>query len=164
MAASILLMAGALLSTLVISHLASSVSSVNQSVTSWALAIGLIGATLSLIHGGYDLANQIHPPATDLLGDAGYPNPVDPRGLATFGLLGLSFLILTTLAARSDRYSAGLARLGQALGVIMVVIYLGRLIILDPAHPVVRVALAAGVAANTIFLSLLGRSWLREGN
>jgi len=40
--------------------------------------------------------------------------------------------------SRPDSYTRGLAGLGQALGVIMIVIYLGRLIILDPTNIVVR--------------------------
>ena len=127
----------------------------------WAALIGTIGAVGSAIHGGYDLANVIHPPDTNVLGLAGYPNSVDPRGLATFGLVGLSFLIVATLMARSDRYPAGLARVGQTLGVVMMVIYVGRLVILDPTNPIVRVALAAGVISNTMFLAWLGNVWRR---
>jgi hypothetical protein len=63
--------------------------------------------------------------------------------------------------SRPDSYTRGLARLGQALGVIMIVIYLGRLIILDPTNIVVRIALVTGVAVNTAFLLWLGRTWSR---
>ena len=75
--------------------------------------------------------------------------------------MGLAFLILATLMARSDRYPRGLARLGQVLGVVMVVIYAGRLVILDPTNPIVRMALAAGVISNTAFLLWLGNVWRR---
>ena len=43
----------------------------------------------------------------------------------------------------------------------MVVDDLGRLIILDPANPVVRVALVLGVIANTVFFVGLGQHWRR---
>ena len=158
-AASLLLMIGGLLSTVVLSYLATTLFPVNEPIARWARALGIVAVLMSVAHGGYDLANQIHPPGSAVLAD--FPNPVDPRGLATFGITGLAFLTLTTLAVRSERYPRSLARLGQALGIIMIVIYLGRLIILDPANLIVRIALAAGVIANTAFLVWLARVWSR---
>ena len=157
-AAAILLMLGGLASTIILFHLATTLFSVNEPVARWALVIGMIASALTLVHAGYDLAKRIHPPDTPgvLLG---YPSAVDPRGLATFGLAGLAYLTLATLMSRSNAYTKRLARLGQALGVIMIVIYFGRLIILDPENIVVRIALAAGVIANTSFLLWLGRTW-----
>ena len=161
LASAILLMLGGLLTTVILFHLATTMFPVNEPVARWALVMGMIAAVITVIHGGYDLAQRIHPPdsAVDL---GGIPSAVDPRGLATFGITGLAFLTLATLMARSDSYVRGLARLGQALGVIMIVIYLGRLIILDPTNIVVRLALAAGVVANTAFLWQLGRVWSRN--
>jgi hypothetical protein len=153
-----LLLVGGILTALLFSGLSRSVEAVHEPGARLAALIGTIGAVGSTIHGGYDLANEIHPPENPL---AEFPNPVDPRGLATFGLVGLGFLIVATLMARSDRYPRGLARLGQFLGVVMIVIYLGRLVILDPTNPVVRVALAAGVSSNTAFLLWLGNVWRR---
>jgi hypothetical protein len=161
-AAAALLMVGGILTALLLSGLARSVEAVHEAGARWAVLIGTIGAVGSAIHGGYDLANVIHPPDTNVLSLADFPNPVDPRGLATFGLVGMSFLIVATLMARSDRYPRGLARVGQTLGVVMMIIYLGRLVILDPTNPIVRVALAAGVLSNTVFLAWLGNAW-RKG-
>lgn len=160
-AASILLMLGGLLSTVILFHLGTTLFPVNEPVARWALVIGMIASVMTVAHAGYDLANQFHPPdaAVDL---AGYPNSVDPRGLATFGLAGVAYLTLATLMSRSDSYAKGLARLGQALGAILIVIYLGRLIILDPENIVVRIALAAGIVSNTAFLWWLGRVWSRS--
>ncbi|HJU80983.1 MAG TPA: hypothetical protein VJ796_04455 [Acidimicrobiia bacterium] len=155
--ASALLMLGGLLLTFIIVVLGSSLEEVNRPLARWATGVGFLGAMLSMVHGGYDLANQIHPPGASS-GD--FPNPVDPRGLATFGLTGVAVLILGGVMSRSAEYPLGLARAGQALGLIMIVIYLGRLIILDPNNPVVRVALALGVIANTVFLLWIGRHWL----
>lgn len=160
-AAAILLMLGGLASTIILFHLGTTLFSVNEPVARWALVIGMVSTTLTVVHAGYDLAKRLHPPDTPGL-LLGYPSSVDPRGLATFGLTGLAYLTLSTLMSRSDSYSKRLARLGQALGVIMIVIYLGRLIILDPTNIVVRIALAAGVAANTAFLLWLGRTWSRN--
>lgn len=159
--ASALLMVGGLLSSVVIVALAWSLRSVNELAARWAVTVGVVASLLSVIHGGFDLANVIHPPLDNVLSLAEYPNQVDPRGLATFGLAGIAYLVLSTLAVGSTRYPRGLARIGQVLGVVMIIIYLGRLIILDPTNPVVRVALLAGVTANTIFFLWLGRLWTR---
>lgn len=155
--ASVLLMIGALLLTLILVTIGVSLAEVNHPVARWATTIGLAGSILSFIHGGYDLANQIHPPGGTL---DDFPNPADPRGVATFGLSGLAILILSSLMTRPD-YPRGLARTGQALGLVMIIIYLGRLIILDPTNVVVRIALVLGVVFNTVFLVWLGRHWLR---
>jgi hypothetical protein len=160
--AAALLMLGGLLTALLLSGLARSVEAVHENGARWAALIGTIGAIGSAIHGGYDLARVIHPPETNLLNLAEYPNSVDPRGLATFGLVGMSFLIIATLMARSEGYPIGLARVGQVLGVVMMIIYLGRLVILDPTNPIVRAALAVGVISNTVFLAWLGNVW-RKG-
>lgn len=158
--ASALLMIGGLLSTVVLVALATSLRSVNENAARWALAIGIVASLASVTHGGYDLAKVVNPPAgTNVLAE--YPSQVDPRGLSTFAIAGIAYLVLATLAVRSPRYPNALARLGQVLGIVMIIIYLGRLIILDPTNPIVRVALAAGVLANTVFFLWLGRIWLR---
>src|SRR5919106_5309686 len=46
-----------------------------------ALLFGIAGALGSAVHGGYDLANAINPPA---LASADLPSEIDPRGLLTF--------------------------------------------------------------------------------
>lgn len=158
-AAAVLLLVGGILTALLLSGLSRSVEAVHEPGARLAVMIGTIGAVGSAIHGGYDLANEIHPPGTNPLAE--FPNPIDPRGLATFGLVGLAFFIVATLMARSDRYPRRLSQLGQFLGVVMMVIYLGRLTILDPTNPIVRVALAAGVISNTAFVVWLGNVWRR---
>jgi hypothetical protein len=156
--ASALLMLGGLLSSLVVVGLGTSLNEVNEPLARWAMLLGVVGSLLSLVHGGFDLANEINRPDSTL---GGLPNPADPRGLATFGLAGLAYFLLARLMARSSRYPRSLAMAGQILGAVMIVIYLGRLIILDPANPIVRVALALGVIGNTVFFFGLGRHWQR---
>jgi hypothetical protein len=162
-ASSLLLMAGGLLSSLILVALGASVTphetSPGAALTArWAVGVGVLGAVLSVVHGGFDLANQAHPPAA-VAGFGDYPSQVDPRGLATFGLVGLAFAVLGVLLRAEPRYPAGLASLEVALGVVMMVIYVGRLVILDPENPVVRIALLAGLVLNTAFLGWLGSAW-----
>jgi hypothetical protein len=158
-AASLLLSIGAGLTVLIISALAASVE--DTPTVRLAATIGIVGALASTSHGVYDLANRIHPPDVAVTGDL--PNPVDPRGFATFALVGLALVVLSYPLARSPRYGNGLASAGRILGAISIVIFLGRLIILDPTNPVVRVALVAGVVANTVFLIGLARTWRASG-
>jgi hypothetical protein len=93
----------------------------------WALLFGLAAALAAALHGGYDLANAIHSPGqTSTL-----PSEVDPRGLGTFGLAGISTLAFAFLIARDSRFPRGLAYLGYLSGALLVLVYLARLIVLD---------------------------------
>jgi hypothetical protein len=95
-----------------------------------------------VIHGGYDLANAIHPPATP---NADLPNPIDPRGLLTFGVSGIGLFVIAWLIGRTAGLPKRLGTLGYGLAVLSVVLYLGRLIVLSPRNPLIFVpALLAG--------------------
>lgn len=109
--------------------------------------LGAAGAIGASVHGGYDLANVIHPPVSDVLAINELPNPLDPRGLLTFGFAGLGLLILAWLLGRSGTVPQRLGSLGIVAGVLLVVVYLGRLIVLDPTNPLV-----AGPAALVGFV------------
>ncbi|MEK7872458.1 MAG: hypothetical protein AAB502_01210, partial [Chloroflexota bacterium] len=90
------------------------------------------------------LANVINPPTAAV---PDLPSGVDPRGLATFGLAGVAVFVVGWLMGRSGDFPKGLGYLGYLLGVFLVVVYLGRLIVLSPASPLVL-----GPAAVTGFL------------
>jgi len=95
---------------------------------------GFAGALGSTVHGAFDLANVFHPPAA-LASDV--PSAVDPRGVLTFGLSGLAVLVLARLMSRGGGFPAPLALLGYVSGALLVIIYLARLIVLDPTSPLV---------------------------
>ncbi len=63
----------------------------------WATLLTVTGALGAAIHGGYDLANAVNPPAG---GIGELPSAVDPRGLLTFGLSGVGFFFLAWLMRR----------------------------------------------------------------
>jgi hypothetical protein len=120
------------------------------------LALVVIGATGAAVHGGYDLANAINPPTTDPTADANLPSPIDPRGLLTFGLSGLGLLVLMLKARSTGLLPPGVSGLGVLVGALMIVVYLGRLIVLEPTNPMV-----AGPAALTgLILSPAFYIWL----
>lgn len=121
---------------------------------------GFAGALGSTIHGAYDLANVLHPPAT-LAADL--PSAVDPRGVLTFGLSGLALLVIARLMSRGGGFPASLALLGYASGVLLVLIYLGRLVVLDPASPLVLgPAALEGFVVNPVWYIWLGMTFWRR--
>ena len=98
--------------------------------TLWALVFGLAGALAAALHGGYDLAVAIHPPNQTI----NFPSPVDPRGLRTFGLTGISLLAFAYLMQRDRAFPRGLIGLGYVSGVLLILIYVSRLTILDAGN------------------------------
>ncbi len=153
--ASAALMAGGVLSTIVLVAIYRRLG-----IGSWAvigLALALMGALGAIVHGGYDLANALNPPLSDPLAEAGLPSPVDPRGLLTFGMAGLGLLILAVLARREGALSMPVATIGMVFAILLIVVYLGRLVILTPTNPLVAVpAGLAGVFVGPFFYFAAG--------
>jgi disulfide bond formation protein DsbB len=125
-----------------------------------ALILGMIGASGALIHGGYDLANAINPPATPNLD---LPSAIDPRGLLTFGIGGIAVALVAALIGRNPATPRALPWLGFVTAALMLVLYFGRLIILDATHPlVVAAALLTGFLVSPLWNIWLGATLLRE--
>lgn len=121
-------------------------------VSSGALALALGGALAATIHGGHDLALALHP-----AGSAPSLSEVDPRGLGTFGLAGLAILGFSALMRGRREWPRGLVAVGFASGVLLVLIYLARLIILDPTNPaVLGPAAVEGFVVNPVWYAWLG--------
>jgi hypothetical protein len=131
------------------------VRAIDAGVATVALALGAFGSLAASTHGAYDLANILHPPSS--LPDL--PSAVDPRGYASFALNGLTFALIGWLARRTTELPGWVGPLGIVLGVVLVVTWLGRLIVLDATSLLVLgPALVAGVLSPVFFL-LLG-VWL----
>lgn len=132
----------------------------------WALLLGLVGTLGAAIHGGYDLGNALNPPAVDAeltAALASLPSQIDPRGLTTFGVMGLALLIMAWLMGRSEAFPRGLHYLGYLLAALFIILYLARLIILNPANPVLLApVLVAGFVVNPAWYIWLGLT-LRRG-
>ncbi len=96
----------------------------------WALVFGLAAALAATLHGGYDLANAVHPPSLS----SDLPSPVDPRGLGTFGLAGIAMLAFAFLVTREGSLPLYLGYLGYLSGALLILVYLARLIILSPSN------------------------------
>lgn len=125
----------------------------------WAVVLGLTGAIGSALHGGYDLANVLNPPSTVNLD---LPSQVDPRGMLTFGVAGLALWVIAWLMLRGSSFPRGLAYLGYATAALLIIVYLARLIVLDPASLLVLApALLAGFVASPAWYIWLGASLWR---
>lgn len=124
------------------------------------LLLSFSAAFGSAIHGGYDLANALHPPASI---NADLPNAIDPRGFLTFGVAGLGLCLLSWLMTQDVRFPKGLAYLGYLSAILMIVLYLGRLIILQATNPAIVIpALLEGFLVNPIWYMWLGLVFLRS--
>jgi hypothetical protein len=169
--AAIFLLIGAINTVQVVSALYRRTRDVDAGFALTAVLFGLVGALAAALHGGYDLANAVHPPsaaATD------FPSPMDPRGLGTFGFAGLALLVFSRLIQRGaiardavdlaarTRLPHGLAMLGYISGILLVLTYLGRLIVLDPNSLLILVpAGVEGFVVNPIWYVWLGVALLR---
>ena len=154
---ALFLMAGGLLSSAALVALYKHVEGTDAAFSLWALVLGVVSTLGAAVHGGYDLANVLNPPASNVPSLADLPNQVDPRGLLTFGVAGLSVLVFSWLVGRSSTFPRNFALLGYALGILLIVIYLGRLIILDATSMVIVLpALLTGFIINPLWYLWLG--------
>jgi hypothetical protein len=126
------------------------------------VAFALFGSIGAAIHGAYDLANVLHPPVADVFATNQLPNPVDPRGLLTFAAAGIGLLVLVWQVRRTAELGNWIGVLGLVVGVLLILVYLGRLIILSPTNPLVAgLAGITGFVLSPIFYIGLG-FWLRS--
>jgi hypothetical protein len=120
----------------------------------WALVLGFIGGIGATIHGGYDLANTINPPPDAA---AALPSAIDPRGLLTFGVAGIALAVVAWLIGRGQHFPRGLSYLGYLSAALLIILYVGRLVILDPANPIILgPALLNGFLINPAWYIWLG--------
>jgi hypothetical protein len=153
---ALFLMLGGLFSTAALAAVYNRLKETDATLALWALLLSIVGAFGAIIHGGYDLANAINPSAANVA-LASLPSSVDPRGLLTFGVAGLGVFAIAWLMGRNKHFPRALSFWGYLLAVLLVVLYLGRLIILDPKNPLVLVdALLSGFIVNPVWYVWLG--------
>jgi hypothetical protein len=156
---ALFLMLGGLFSTAALTGLYQSLRGIESGFALLGFLLSLSGVLGAAIHGGYDLANALHPPSSP---GSGLPNAVDPRGLLTFGLSGLGLSLLAWLITQDMRFPRGFAYLGYVSAILMVVLYLGRLIILEATNlAIVIPALLEGFVVNPLWYVWLGFLFLR---
>jgi hypothetical protein len=143
-----------LLLTAVYTALYRALEASNPGFALWAMLLGVAGGLGAAIHGGYDLANALHPPASPNLD---LPSQIDPRGLLTFGFAGVALALVSSLMREQDGWPAGLRYLGFASAALSLALYLGRLIVLDATSPIILgPALLNGFVLQPAWLIWLG--------
>jgi len=159
---AVFLLAGGLLSLVALVALFNRLAEADAGFALLGLMLAGVSALGAAIHGAYDLANAIHPPV-EAAGAAGLPNAIDPRGFLTFGLAGLAVLVAAVLMGRGGRFPTLLRLLTFVLGLLLLIIYLGRLIVLDPTSPLILAPAAlTGFILNPVWYIWLGLE-LRKG-
>jgi hypothetical protein len=163
---ALFLLLGGLFATVALTALYSRLQVVEATLARLAWLLGIAGALGAAIHGGYDLANAINPPAQNFaLAIASLPSSIDPRGLLTFGVAGLGFLGFAWLMGRSASFSSAMSYLTYLLGVLLIVLFLGRLIILDAKNPLIAiVGSLSGFIVNPLWYLWLGATLSRGSN
>jgi hypothetical protein len=156
-----LLMVGGLLSSVFVVALSQRLRDVDPGFALWGLLLGIVAMLGSTIHGGYEVANAIKPPASN----PALPSQIDPRGLLTFGIWGLAVLVFASLISRHPGFPKALGYLGFLSGGLLIIIYLARLIVLTSTNPVVLVPAAlSGFVVGPAFSIWLGTVLLKTGS
>jgi hypothetical protein len=149
-----------LLSTVVLVAVYQRIRQIDEGFALWALVLGMVGGVGAAAHAGNDLANALNPPIASL---RDLPNPVDPRGLLTFGVAGIALFVIAWLMRRSMHFPRGLSYLGMASAVLLIVLYLGRLIVLQTSSPIIQApAIVNGFLFNPAWYIWLGLVLWRE--
>jgi hypothetical protein len=152
------LLAGGLLSTAVYVALYDRLRAVDSLFALWGFIIGIGGALGSVAHGGFELAKIAHKTSAN----TDFANPVDPRGLFTFGLSAVAAFVFAWLIVRGGGLPRELGYLAVISGLLLLVVYFGRLIIFDPESPgLFVVAVIVGFVVNPGFYLWLGRELWR---
>ena len=155
-AASAFLLAGGLLALPALLALYRRLRDANPDLALLATVLAVASALGAAIHGGYDLANAINPPAQTL----DLPNQVDPRGLLTFGLGGLSLLLFAPLLANAENKT-----LAATLGALLLSLYVLRLVVLDADNgAIVALAAITGFVVSPLWYVRLGLSLRSDAN
>jgi hypothetical protein len=161
-ASSLFLLTGGLVSLVVMIALYQRLRLTDPSFALLGLLLGVAGALGSSIHGGFDLAVLVKRPAYS---DVYFPaNTVDPRGLLTFGFTALALLVIAYLILHGGALPRRLGHLGLIGGILLIVVYLGRLIVLNPKSPGLLTAavLSGFIVTPLLFLWVARILWRGE--
>ena len=156
---SLFLMLGGFFTSQVYVALFGHLKKINGYFALWATVLGTVGALGMILHGGYDLANSVG----GTVQTTNLPSMVDPRGLLSFGVNGMSILVFSALIRLETRFPGNLGVLGYLSGILLLIIYVDRLVLLDPANPLLKYpVLLEGFVINPVWLVWLGAVLRRE--
>jgi hypothetical protein len=155
-----LLIAGGLIGLPVLVAVYMRVRRVDEGFAIVALVIAIAAALGSVLHGAHDVAVFANPDKVTTGAD--YPNFTDPRGFSTFALFGLAMIVLAAMT-RIAAFPKPIALVGAITGALSIVVYIGRVTVLDPKRWwVATAAVGAGVFGVPLWNVLVARA-LRAG-
>jgi len=137
----------------------------------WGAAMGVLAGGFTAAHGFWDalrvpvLLRQwdlgLAARQEAISAFSGLPNPVDPRGLGAFLMLGLFVLVAARALALDTGASGPLASLGLVYGAALVITFAAGLVAPAAARAVLA-ALTVGVL-GPVWWALVGRTLWQEG-
>ena len=129
---------------------------VDEGFALWGLLLGVGGAGGAAVHSAFDIASNLHTPATAFA----YASPVDPRGFLTFAVAGLAAIVLSWLIVRGAMLARSLGYLGVISGILLIALYLAYMVVLDATNPVVLILiLLSGIIQPGWYLWLGWALW-----
>jgi hypothetical protein len=154
-ASALFLLGGGLVSTVVMIALYQRLRATDPSFALLGLLLGATGALGSSIHGGFELALLVKRPVGSITNIGA--NPTDPRGLLTFGFTALALLVIGWLILRGASFPRPLGYLALVGGALLIIVYLGRLIVLNPKSPgLLTAAILSGLIVSPAWFLWLG--------
>jgi hypothetical protein len=154
---ALFLMLGGLLSIAALVALFNRLGEADSGFALLGLILGGVGALGAAVHGAYDLANLVNPPAENTSVLASLPSQIDPRGFLTFGAAGLALFVAGFLMSQHTRFRPTFRGLTYVLATLLIIVYLGRLIILAPSSPLLLIPAAiTGFIVNPLWYIWLG--------
>jgi hypothetical protein len=155
---SITLIVGGLLAIPVVVALAEQLGTREPQFARVGLVLGLAASLGTMLHGAWDTAVLAHP-----VDHPDVPSYTDARGFATFAMTALAFVVFGWLILRGTEVPRVVGQLALLAAVLLLVVYFGRLIVLNPKRPVIKwVAVVSGLLVNPAFYLAYGRSLLRR--
>jgi hypothetical protein len=155
-----LLMAGGLVGLPVLVAIYLRVRAVDEGFAIVGFVVAAAAALGSVLHGAHDVAVFANPEV--VTGNTDYPNFTDPRGFSTFALFGLGMIVVAAMC-RGARFPKLIPLVGALTGALTVIVYIGRVTVLDPKRWWVAIAaVGSGVVGVPLWNVLVART-LRPG-
>jgi hypothetical protein len=161
-ASALFLLGGGLVSVVVMIAIYHRLRATDPSFALLGLLFGVAGALGSSIHGGFDLSRLVKLPPGSVSNIGA--NPVDPRGLLTFGFTALALLVIGWLIVRGGSFPRPLGYLAYVGAALLLIVYLGRLIVLNPKSPgLLTAAVLSGFVVSPAWFVWVGWILWRGG-
>jgi hypothetical protein len=152
------LLAGALCSLPVMTALHRRLAEAEPEFALLGFVVGVGAAFGAATHAAYEWSVLANTPETT----SDLPSAIDPRGFMTFAVTGLALCLFGWLILRTGELGRSAGQLGIVAGALLLVVFVGRLTVLDPNANVIRLAaLVSGLVLVPGFYALVGRGLLR---